>query len=832
MTVLSANDFSAQMVAQLRLLDPSISAEIGTPERKIIDTVARSLADNQVDLTGLAGATDIDSKFGSNLDQFTSLFGFGRQGATYATGYVVFTRNTPAPANINIPQSATIQSNTITSQGQYLQYRTTVGGTIVQGATSSSPIPVQCTVSGSAGNAAINTLTNLVGVPLVTGVTSVTNPAPITQGTDAESDDAYKVRFKNTVFRNLAGTEDQYLALAVSTAYTTKANVVGPISRYQEYVQIPDVDDAGYLGGVQYSNGATLPNGSVIAIANTGGTQNQWTTSLSSIPYAQDIYVNPPPAVSNGQLPSQYFFRRGTDFNFNYPPIYFGDTERESETSTSAPNFTFLNVYNPSSPNPLTGLIAATPQSVLLSEFSYLSSASRNSIKHNVYNCVDIYVDGSNPTSASCVFLLGAQTFSINPTSALCVENFRRDGEPTVRPHPGNYFTPLFQSPLTSLPNTISVTVGSTVYNYYLGYHYWLVHEYDILGGSVRARDGIEWSNFLNADTTGAGAPGVQPSVPYQPVVAPYNPSGGSAPGTTTVNTLSSSQQVEVDGYGFDANITVLQATLEDSKQITTDVLAHSANNRYFKIDATVVYDPSANPSTTNVAISAGLQAYFNNQNFGSVILLSDLLAVVQQAPGVTNVRWSNDLPSLPNFIRVYETDINGYPLHTPYVDRSAQGGTSNIETQRIYFPGNLSDFSTGSVTDTFALSWTDPAHTFTTAAIPLNGLTAASLQSAIRAVAPASGMYNNITVVADGWPSNPNHPITSFQLIYSAAGTPYLPKITTSITKSTYAYDNDIYLYDNELPSIPTGVAPNDTVAGAIIRPRAQGTFARPGIG
>src|ERR1035437_5472584 len=126
MAILTANDFAAQMIAQLRVLDPSVSAEIGTPERKIIDTVAQALADNQVDLTGLSGALDIDSKYGRNLDQFAALFGFGRQTAVFANGFVVFSRNTPAPAPVIIPPGITIQSN-VTSG---LQYTTTAGGSI------------------------------------------------------------------------------------------------------------------------------------------------------------------------------------------------------------------------------------------------------------------------------------------------------------------------------------------------------------------------------------------------------------------------------------------------------------------------------------------------------------------------------------------------------------------------------------------------------------------------------------------------------------------------------------------------------------------------------
>src|SRR5881398_1823324 len=93
-------DIALQMVAQLRLLDPSASAEVGTPERKIIDTVAQQNADSQIDLVALRQALDLDSKYGANLDRFLDLFGFGRIKASYATGFVIFSRLTPATSDI------------------------------------------------------------------------------------------------------------------------------------------------------------------------------------------------------------------------------------------------------------------------------------------------------------------------------------------------------------------------------------------------------------------------------------------------------------------------------------------------------------------------------------------------------------------------------------------------------------------------------------------------------------------------------------------------------------------------------------------------------------
>jgi hypothetical protein len=50
---LTQSQIALQMLAQFRRLDPSVSAEVGTPERKILDTVAQSLSDSQLDLSAL-----------------------------------------------------------------------------------------------------------------------------------------------------------------------------------------------------------------------------------------------------------------------------------------------------------------------------------------------------------------------------------------------------------------------------------------------------------------------------------------------------------------------------------------------------------------------------------------------------------------------------------------------------------------------------------------------------------------------------------------------------------------------------------------------------------
>jgi hypothetical protein len=105
----------------------------------------------------------------------------------------------------------------------------------------------------------------------------------------------------------MAGTQDQYLALAVSTAFTTKANVVGPISRYREYIQVPDVDDT-----------TADPDS---GIGGNSATVGEYTSALSTVPYSKFIYNTIPYFISNNKLGTDaIFFRQDTDYYLNSTP--------------------------------------------------------------------------------------------------------------------------------------------------------------------------------------------------------------------------------------------------------------------------------------------------------------------------------------------------------------------------------------------------------------------------------------------------------------------------------------------------------------------------------
>lgn len=885
MSVRTQGQIAEQMVAQIRLLQPSISAEVGTPERLVLDTVSDALSESSIDLIGLQNALNIDSKFGSNLTNFLALFGFSRSQATKATGFIVFSRNAPANVDILVPGGTIIKAN-VAQDGILPEFATTAAITLPAGQTQTSLCPIESVRAGSSGNVATNTIT-VMGLAPVLGITSVTNPTATVNGADQEDDNSLKVRFKNTVFRNLSGTKDQFLALAISTAFSTKANVIGPISKYQEYVQVVEKDDSESVEyeplepGVANYPGTPAPfvvkgssSGAVLTVPSTAGMLagekvkiwysalghpklvefegatkettiesvksstelklakkpispvvnavcligtlstashvNQWTTALSDIPYAKDIWTGLPVFVSNNISGiSKYFFREGVDFTFNFPGLLQGDALRDFIDGTgidprsdplgvTQPNVTFTNVYR----GAVEAVKAISPEDVVLLEYSYTSTSSRNSLAHNVTNAVDVYVDGSNEQPTTTLFTAPlaspSQGFVDVPTSMYYYENYRRDGEPAKRPIEGNILTPLFSQPILNLP--AQITIGTS--KYYLGTHYWLVHDVSLYGGTIRARDGIEWSNTIGGDKGGVGE-GPPTTLEPEPEYT------GAKFGELHNPTL-----VEVENYFYDQNIEDLQAALEGARQITTDTLAHRAKTRYFKLDISVIYSPQATPSTVNTNISEALAQFLANQYFGNVIRLSDLLQVIHNVAGVENVRWSNDVPNNQNLVRIYETDNHGTPLRGVYFDRIQWGATAKKEIQSIYIVGQP---TSGVLKFKYFTAEATIANVAT--------VTAAELETAINTalegkttVTVAEDVRSTVGVI---------NPIRSFRATFAATAKQPLPTVNNSLIEGGgYTFDTDFFLRDDELPALPANAQVGDTVPGLIIRPRAQNVW------
>lgn len=582
----TVNEIVQDIINQAKLLDPAISLEVGTPERKIVEAVAEQIAAAQVDISVLSQQHDIDQLAGIRLDAFMNNFGFARQLSTRSSGVVTISRTTAGVSSITIPRGTQFAAPATPTTP--LLYFSSLETAVIAPDETIREIFVECTTPGTIGNVPSNSITAFSSAQAVGGFSFVTNTNPTSGGKDGESDESFKVRFKNTAFRHMSGTTDSYLALSVAQPGITKASVIGPQSKYVEYIQTHNQIDSVQARDFD-TTGQRFPNKS--------------TTTLSTVPNSKYTYSTGYSIQDPTNTYGDSFLRPNVDYVFNAPAWPHGASEG-TPTGTIPPNFTMLN---PDIVDPAT----IVPQ-VLLFEHYYISTASRNDWPSKILNCVDVYVNGKNSVKVTSREPVPAvsQKFSIDGNSPYYVNNYRRT-KTHANPKTDSYLQVLFWQPVLSLPETIAV--GSTIFAKNIDY--FQIEDISELRGTERCRNGIEWTK--NG---------------YSKLLL--------ALGTTDFMTLT---------YNYDSNIQELQQVINRNKQITSDPLVHKAKMRYIKLYLTVMYSPNTTPETVNKSIYTSVQGFLDGQYFGSAVQLSDILQAVHNTPGVDNVRWTYEANQDPN---------------------------------------------------------------------------------------------------------------------------------------------------------------------------------------
>lgn len=614
-----------QMLTQLRALDPAISAEVGTPERKIFEAGAEVAAAIEADLEVLNVQHDIDTMVGARLDSFLALFGMGRQRSVQATGTVTFSKLTVAAADIVIPKGTQVLAKQSDASSPTLVFATSETVVLRTGQTE-VVASIICSLPGTIGNVPANSINTIVGIQALNGISRVDNASPTIGGLDGEDDATFKIRFKNTIFRNISGTNDQYLALAVASPFVTKANIVGPMSRWQERIQVPQGS-----GEDPNAPNATYDDAVQTTPYDVAGTvfPHKRTTAKVTIPYSKYTYSYNH-FLTNGEFgTATKFYRPNVDYVFN-----------NEDVNSTQPTFTIINLFNATT-NPDGPL---KPGDIILSEHAYLSSASRNKIAtppaKDILNCVDVYIDGSFPSAVASVEVMPSSNndFTNTSTNPTYVGNFERlvDGSTPIS---ANRYQPLFWQPLIDVPDTITIDDNKYYKAKYKGSdgeyyadvnelraaHYFVVHDVTENRGTVRARNGIEWRATLSNGTTPADGELLDSSGVAEPAK------------------LKEGTSFTIEDYYFDQNIMNLQAISEKHKQTATDILIHQAKYRSFKLYITVMYSRAATPTSVDNAIVDAVNRFYKDQYFGSVIQMSDILQVIHNVPGVDNVRWTSD---------------------------------------------------------------------------------------------------------------------------------------------------------------------------------------------
>lgn len=438
----SAGDIASNMVAALRVAEPNLDTSIGTPIRKILDTVAESVAEAYTDSQLITYQYDIDSKVGGDLDDFVALFGFTRIRAQRAQGTVTFGRPGGATANaqaVVIPPGTQVVA--ILNPLVYVQ--TTVSAVLDPGQLTVD-IPVITLTAGSQGNVGAGLLTTLAqGIP---GITSVTNAQALTGGTAQESDEQLRARFKATVFRSLAGTEAMYAAIpreipqdvnSPGSRAISHANVIGASKRFREQIQV------------------------------TGGTANSTVTAAAYI-YADGVVC-------------------GTDIDGGV-------------LLTQGSNFTFTPT-NPTNGSNATAVLAAVtgmPDGIYELEFEYVPQASRNDPantrfnKGYINNRIDIWCNGTIAEQATqSITFSNAIVTNDTAGSPYNRSQFPYSNPAANVPPAGYIIIPLAFGPIISVPSTI--VISGTTYTYQTDY--WFGWRSGPFGSGANSIYALVWKN-------------------------------------------------------------------------------------------------------------------------------------------------------------------------------------------------------------------------------------------------------------------------------------------------------------------------------------------------
>ncbi|MDY7525478.1 baseplate J/gp47 family protein [Sphingomonas sp. 10B4] len=171
---------------------------VGSILRAVIEASAATVMWLQGLILQLLATTRAATAAGADLDSWMADYALTRLGAVAATGVVTFARFT-ATLNATVPVGALIQTTDGTQTYRVIidttnaAYNAVAGGYVLTAGTASTSVPVASASAGSSGNAAVGAI-NTLG-QAISGIDTVSNATAFTNGLDAETDAAFRVRF-------------------------------------------------------------------------------------------------------------------------------------------------------------------------------------------------------------------------------------------------------------------------------------------------------------------------------------------------------------------------------------------------------------------------------------------------------------------------------------------------------------------------------------------------------------------------------------------------------------------------------------------------------------
>lgn len=212
---------------------------VGSVLRAIAEATASVVLWLQAIILQVLTLTRAATSVGTDLDSWMADFGLFRLAAVAATGQVTFARFTATmqavvPIGANIQSSDGTQNFTVVIDTTNSAYNAGLGGYVLAASTSSVNVPVQAAAAGTGGNvqaAAISVITSPIP-----GVDTVTNASAFTNGINAESDPALRLRF---------------VAYLASLSKATKTAVAYAITTVEQGLDYTLTENYAYNGAYQ-----------------------------------------------------------------------------------------------------------------------------------------------------------------------------------------------------------------------------------------------------------------------------------------------------------------------------------------------------------------------------------------------------------------------------------------------------------------------------------------------------------------------------------------------------------------------------------------------------
>jgi uncharacterized phage protein gp47/JayE len=227
-----------------------VDVSVGSVVRAIFEANASVVLWLQWLILQVLAATRASTSNGADLDSWMQDFGQTRLPAQPSTGIVTFSRFADSlPATIPIGASVKTTDGTLSfsvTEDQTLSiWQSSTLCYVLPSGVGSADLPVSCTTSGSVGNVLAGAITIIAAS--LPGVDLVSNASPLSDGADAEGDQAFRSRFQT------------YLA---SRSRATLAAVLNAVATVQQGLDVAIEENTA-------PNGATLV-GSFLVIVDDG----------------------------------------------------------------------------------------------------------------------------------------------------------------------------------------------------------------------------------------------------------------------------------------------------------------------------------------------------------------------------------------------------------------------------------------------------------------------------------------------------------------------------------------------------------------------------------